>query len=124
MKHRKRYPSRQEVLAAALLMLVLLGVMANAQVYVFNGTKFATGDKPQSVKIADFNKDGNQDLAIANFNDNTVSVLLGAAGGVFQPRVSYAVGTNPIAVALGDFNKDGKLDLAVVNQNCPQLPCA
>ncbi len=40
------------------------------------GSPFAAGSKPVSVAVADFNKDGNPDLAIADNGDGTVTVLL------------------------------------------------
>src|SRR5207302_325217 len=37
---------------------------------------FGAGTNPDSVAVGDFNGDGLQDLAVANFNSNTVSVLI------------------------------------------------
>ncbi|MEG4329447.1 DUF4347 domain-containing protein, partial [Microcoleus sp. herbarium5] len=37
---------------------------------------FATGSAPYSVSIGDINGDGKPDLAVANFNSNTASILL------------------------------------------------
>src|SRR6266540_4105105 len=68
-----------------------------------------------SVAIADLNGDGKLDLALANYDSNTVSVLLGNVGGGFQAQTQYPTGTNPSSVAIGDLNGDGRLDLAVAN---------
>jgi hypothetical protein len=68
-----------------------------------------------AVAVGDFNSDGTADLAVANYQPNTVSILLGNGDGSFQAPVSYAVGTNPHSVVVGDFNGDGNLDLAVAN---------
>ena len=43
------------------------------------------GDNPSSVAVGDFNGDGNLDLAVANFNDNTVTILKGDGAGNFRP---------------------------------------
>jgi VCBS repeat-containing protein len=67
------------------------------------------------VAVGDFNGDGKQDLAVANYNTSNVSVLLGTGTGAFQGAISYAAGRLPRAVAVGDFNGDGKQDLAVAN---------
>ena len=40
------------------------------------GSPFAVGTNPSSVTVADFNADGKADLAIANLNDNTVTMFL------------------------------------------------
>ena len=75
----------------------------------------AVGPHPQWVAVGDFNRDGKQDLAVANAGSNTVSVLLGNGDGTFQAAMTFAAGANPHAVAVGDFNGDGKLDLAVAS---------
>ncbi len=74
-----------------------------------------TGLSPRAIAVGDFNHDGKQDMAVANFNAGTVSILLGNGDGTFQPHRDYAVGTQPVFVAAGDLNNAGKLDLAVAN---------
>ena len=50
----------------------------------------------QSVSVGDFNNDGKLDLAVANQDSNTVSVLLrNAANTGFDTKVDYATGLNP-----------------------------
>ena len=82
---------------------------------------YPAGSTPRAIVVADFNKDGNLDLATADNSGNNVSVLLGAGDGTFQPARNYFVGTQPVDLAVGDFNGDGKPDLAVTNNN-PQGP--
>ena len=76
---------------------------------------YAVGTHPTSVAVADFNGDGNADLAVANYGGNNVSILLGNGDGSFLTQKTYAVGNDPTSVAVGDFNGDGKADLAVAN---------
>ena len=71
-----------------------------------------------SAATGDFNGDGIVDLVSANQGNNTVSVVLGNAGGGFNAPASYATGPSPTAVITADFNNDGILDLAVTNANC------
>lgn len=83
---------------------------------LFSSSTFAVGPGPHAVVTGDFNNDGRADAATANFSGNTVSVLLGAAGGGFSKAAAVKVGGKPAALVMGDFNRDGKTDLAVVNQ--------
>lgn len=77
-------------------------------------TDYATDVTPQAVTAADFNGDGNADLAVATGN-NTVSVLLGKGDGTFPTHVEYPVPGHPSAILTGDFNGDGRIDLATVD---------
>jgi FG-GAP-like repeat/Abnormal spindle-like microcephaly-assoc'd, ASPM-SPD-2-Hydin len=64
------------------------------------------------VTAADFRGNGNLDLAVADFYDFNISVLLGNGDGTFQSPVQYpTTGHSPSFVAVGDFNNDGKPDL-------------
>ena len=82
------------------------------------------GKDPSSIGTGDFNGDGILDLAVANFSDNTVSVLLGKPDGTFAAQTTYSTGTGPVAVATGDFNGDGNMDLVVANENCSSTTCS
>jgi hypothetical protein len=73
------------------------------------------GERPINVAVGDFNADGKRDLAVANANSNTVSILLGNGDGTFKTHVDYSAGTGPTAIAVGDLNGDGKLDLVVAD---------
>jgi hypothetical protein len=84
--------------------------------------EFATGAGPISVTVSDVNEDGRLDLAVANFNSNTLSVLLnttapGAGAPTFADKQDFATGDAPVFVAADDLNNDGKFDLAVANLN-------
>src|SRR5262249_42519210 len=60
---------------------------------------FDAGSTPRSVAVGDFNGDGVQDLAVANYSSASVSVLLGRGDGSFGPPVGYAAGSGPASVA-------------------------
>ena len=79
-----------------------------------------TGSGPRSVSIGDINGDGKLDLATANGNNRTASILLnttatGATTPTFATNVDFTTGSNPYSVSIGDFNGDGKPDLATAN---------
>ena len=84
-----------------------------------SGSPFATGSGPRAVVVSDFNGDGKTDIATANFNDNSVTVLLGNGLGGFTAASGspFAAGTGPVAIAAADFNNDGVVDLAIANNS-------
>ena len=77
-----------------------------------------TGLYPISIAIGDIDGDGKADLAVANVNSNTVSVIrnTSVSGSVtFASNVDFTTGTNPYEVAIGDIDGDGKPDLTIAN---------
>ena len=76
---------------------------------------FNAGGDAYSVAIGDLNGDGKSDIVVANYDQNTVSVLLGQGDGTFAPAAAFSAGANPRSISIGDLNGDGKPDLAVVN---------
>ncbi|MCA1683763.1 MAG: FG-GAP-like repeat-containing protein, partial [Actinobacteria bacterium] len=90
---------------------------------------YPTGQyNPWHVAVADFNRDGKQDLAVASpFGahpetgvsdgdpEGEVVVLLGIGDGTFGPPAGLYAGFAPRSLAVGDFNEDGAPDLAVGN---------
>jgi hypothetical protein len=87
----------------------------NAGGKFLDAPEYAAGAGADSVAVGDINGDGKQDLAVANFNDNTVSILLGNGDGSFAAHRDYPTGKGPSSVALADVNGDGKLDVIVAN---------
>jgi hypothetical protein len=81
----------------------------------FSTSDYRVGMGPWAVAVGDFNGDGRLDLAVTNFTDNTVSVLIGNDDGTFNELGTAATGQNPQGIVAVDFNGDGKLDLAIAN---------
>jgi hypothetical protein len=80
----------------------------------------AMGAHPYAVAIGDFDGDSYPDLALANYTDNSVSVLRDrtVGNGGFDAALTFTGGlNNPGSIAVGDFNRDGKPDLVVANFN-------
>jgi hypothetical protein len=78
------------------------------------GASYAVGAYPQGVVVADFNGDGNLDLAFASSSTTGVTILLGKGDGTFTTGTAPAL-TWAASIAVGDFNGDGIPDLAVSN---------
>jgi len=80
------------------------------------GAPYSVNPNPEGAVVADFNGDGNLDIAFANSAGNGVTILLGNGDGTFTPAANPAV-SFAAAIAVGDFNGDGIPDLAVSNNN-------
>src|SRR5204862_200939 len=81
----------------------------------FSATNFPVGTSPESVAVGDFNGDGKQDLAVANYFSNDMSILLGDGTGSFSAAANFDAGSRPVSLAVGDFNGDGIQDFAVAS---------
>jgi hypothetical protein len=74
---------------------------------------YLTGLDPKSFIIDDFNRDSILDLAVTNYGDDTISILLGNGNGTFKTQRIFPTGnmTKPWGIGTGDFNNDTFLDL-------------
>jgi len=94
--------------------------------FVFSSADFAytLGQPISSMEAADFNADGNLDLAITNQISGVSPVVLGYGKGAFNTAGDlYATGF-PEGVAVGDFNADGKLDAVVASGATAMYPAS
>ncbi|MGA7436183.1 MAG: VCBS repeat-containing protein, partial [Solirubrobacterales bacterium] len=99
-----------------LIGLSLFGASAASAAPLFGpATGFATGIAPRAVTTADFNGDGNVDLATANLTGMSISVLFGDGSGGFGARNDFPTGKVPVSITSADFDDDGKPDLAATN---------
>ena len=78
-------------------------------------TRFEVGRGATRIVAADFDADGDADVAVLNSNQGTVSVLLGNGRGGLGPQTVLPFGGTVIGLALGDFNGDERADLVVTD---------
>lgn len=101
--------------------LLLLCAFAFQPEAVFAGltlgpkTDYPTGAGPHLAAIGNLDGDAWLDVAVANQNGGTVSVLRGNGDGTFAPKTDFGSGATPTSVAIADLNGDGKSDLVVTN---------
>jgi len=92
---------------------VLLGhngmKFGDAQFYGAYGTSQARG-----IASADFNGDGNRDLAVSNdLNGGQLTVLLGDGHGAFGSQHDFAIGGSVAEVATANLNQGKRADVVV-----------
>ncbi len=113
-----------------------LGIDAEGRVSILRGSgdgtftagpqgSLAVGLGPEELAEGDFNSDGDLDLAVTNYFEEHVSVLLGNGDGSFEyvnaNNGRVFTGQLPIGVTVGDLNHDAKDDLAVANYGAIDL---
>jgi hypothetical protein len=84
--------------------------------------RYSVGRFPAAIVLADFNGDGNPDLAVvdnssAHSFNGALCILLNNGDGTFQLFRLYQdiADIDSVAIASGDFNHDGIADLAIAN---------
>ena len=82
------------------------------------GSPLTAGLVPYGIAVADLNRDGKPDLAVAGQFGGTVSIFLGNGAGGFSEAAGspISLGRANSWIAAGDVDRDGKLDLVVANQ--------
>ncbi len=82
-----------------------------------NGVSYTTiaGGRPYGITSADFDEDGDIDLAVTNKSGDSMTVLIGDGDGNFSVHATYVTGETPEGIVAADFNNDGNLDLATVD---------
>jgi hypothetical protein len=77
------------------------------------------GIRPYTVKIADLNGDGLNDLAVANALSDNVGVFFALAAGAFDQMRAFGdfeEGAKPRAIEVADFDGDALPDIATADQ--------
>jgi FG-GAP-like repeat len=110
---------------------VLLPITKPTANVTFTPASIPFEEGPAAIVTADFNGDGQPDLAIIERcasnpscsvdTTGNIVILLGKHDGTFSTQPPIPVDNLPTDLATGDFNGDGKIDLAVTNNGAPTV---
>jgi|GEM_PF-4108323 len=102
------------------------GVFSATSFPIYNNLEDPTKSFPAGLAVADFNGDGNLDVAVAasitlkNSSPSTgngrVVIFLGDGSGGFAPPSEFPAGISPTGIVAGDFDLNGTVDLVVTNR--------
>ena len=90
-----------------------------------NRTSISTGlgSHPQSIAIADFDRNRFLDITVANAWHDNMIVFLRLSDESFPARITYSTGIDsaPSSIVAGDLNNDGRVDVVVANKGTNDL---
>ncbi len=75
------------------------------------------GSRPSTNESADFNSDGNLDLAVGNSTSDSVTVFLGNGAGGFLSIRNYRAAGGIRGLAVADLDGDGDADIVTANRS-------
>lgn len=105
--------------AKSLIPVLFLYAGAWAQSVCFTEVDNIVPSNSTYAALADFNHDGNLDVAL--IGSGHLNVLLGNGDGTFHPQAGLQY-SGVTAIAAGDFNNDGNPDIAFGFVRNPQHP--
>jgi len=83
---------------------------------ILTDTAVDDNESPRRPALADFNGDGEIDIAVPFAGDSVaIAVYLGNGDGTFGAASTYSVASSPRSIAVGDLDNDGELDIVSGN---------
>jgi len=98
--------------------LGVLVFLTNSGAAIAPPTNYGSGGGLWFVATADFDGDGNSDIAASDSFTGNVELFLGKGDGTFQSAQAFpALSGTAYGIVAGDFNQDGKPDIAVAGSS-------
>ncbi|HOV75130.1 MAG TPA: FG-GAP-like repeat-containing protein [Candidatus Hydrogenedentes bacterium] len=108
--------SLRDAVAAGWSSDIILFFPGRADTYFGESKSFPAPGGPRDIAAADFDGDGNLDLAATLYSAGDIALWKGDGAGGFEPAARFpARGRLPGKMAVADMNRDGRLDLVVAH---------
>ncbi|MCP4553723.1 MAG: hypothetical protein GY834_17160 [Bacteroidetes bacterium] len=92
-----------------------IAVFINNGNATFQRFLYNADDTPNKISGADFDNDGDTDLAVTSSYKDSILIFTNNGSGELNPFVAYNVGDFPIGISTSDFDYDGDIDIVVAN---------
>ncbi len=96
---------------ATITVLTSFGVEDGDEGQRYTAKDYAVGGGPFEIALGDLNRDGRIDIAVANADSNSITLLFNTGVGQFGAPVNLPFDGNPRGIAIGDFNRDSIPDI-------------
>lgn len=75
------------------------------------------GDGPDSVALGDMDFDNDNDIVVANYSTDNISLFKNRGNGLFIPAYTFKAGKTPKDLVLADLDSDNDMDIVVTNES-------
>jgi predicted outer membrane repeat protein len=101
-------PDPDPATAGSVLVLLNDGMSGGVWQGFTTSSPVTVGVNPIDIDIADFDSDGDTDIVVANFEDDTISTLFNDGAGSFTVS-TFSVADGPTTLAIANYIEDGSL---------------
>jgi hypothetical protein len=108
---------RRKAPGAGYAWVILFGLVAMLFFGLWPTKVGNVGDTPEAVALGDMDFDNDNDIVVANYDSDNISLFKNRGNGLFIPAYTYKAGKTPKDLVLADLDKDNDMDVVVANES-------